>query len=191
MKKTALLRLFIAIDTPPEVKPLVSALQDKLKSTHAQVSWEPEGKLHATVKFLGAADESLVPEIIAALEAIGRIAPALRLCYRTVGCFPTMHDPRVFWIGIEDTSGEFTSLHEKIDLAMETLGFKHEDRPFTPHLTLGRVKGTQHLRSLLTMMETITFESQPVTIRELVVVKSELKPTGSVYTILKSIPLNG
>jgi 2'-5' RNA ligase len=189
--KMAPLRLFIAIDTPPEIKSRVSTVQDTLKSAHAQVSWEPESKLHATVMFLGATDENLVPEIIAALETIGRSAPALLLRYRAVGCFPTVRDPKVVWIGIEDMSGDLASLHGRIELAMENLGFKREHRPFKPHLTLGRVKGMHHLRSLLTMMETITFESQPVTIRELVVVKSELRPTGSVYTILKSIPLNG
>jgi 2'-5' RNA ligase len=72
---------------------------------------------------------------------------------------------------------------------MSGLGFKPEDRPYHAHVTLGRVRSTKRIRNLLTIMESITFESQPVTIREIVVVRSDLRPTGSVYTTLQSIPL--
>ena len=102
-----------------------------------------------------------------------------------------MNTPRVVWVGIEELNGALTPLYESIESAMAALGFERESRPFHPHITLGRVKSTRGHHSLLTTLETITFDSKPVTVREVAVVKSELKPTGSVYTILKSIALGG
>jgi 2'-5' RNA ligase len=156
-----------------------------------KVAWEPVTKLHATLKFLGDTDEQRVPDIYGALETVAATAPPLSLRYREVGCFPAHGNPNVVWIGIEDMNGNLTSLQERIEHAMENIGIGREQRPFKAHLTIGRVKGGHRPRSLLTTMKTVTFESQPVTLHEIVLVRSELKPTGSVYTILKSIPLNG
>lgn len=90
---------------------------------------------------------------------------------------------------MENEDGILQTLHGRIDEAMAALGFPREERMFHPHITLGRVKSRKNIGSLLTLMETITFESEPVTLRELKILRSELKPAGSVYTILKSIPL--
>jgi len=73
---------------------------------------------------------------------------------------------------------------------MSTFGFEKEQKRFHPHVTLGRVKSQHNMRDLLRTMESITFESTSTTISETVLVKSELKPSGSVYTILNRIPLS-
>ncbi len=183
------MRLFIAIDTPAEIRPHVIDLQQRLRDTQADVRWEPPEKLHATLKFLGNTDDRKLQPITGAVEQIARASTPMSLSYRTVGCFPNMREPRVLWIGMEEPSGALVSLQQQLEEAMTHFGYEKEKRGFHPHLTLGRVKGQRHLHSLLERLKTVTFESQPVIIREIIIVKSDLKPSGSVYTTLKSVPL--
>lgn len=155
----------------------------------ADVKWEPDEKLHATLKFLGNTEEKLLPEIVSYIEGVGRESTCLSLKYAGVGCFPNRRAPRVIWTGMGDLKGNLNSLQQEIESALFSLGFEREGRKFHAHVTLGRVKSDQKIQSLLRMMESITFESQPVEIREVALIKSELKPSGSVYTTLKTIPL--
>lgn len=76
-----------------------------------------------------------------------------------------------------------------LEEALQPVGFERERRKFHPHVTLGRVKGHKHLHGLLTMMESVTFESPQAIMEHMSLVRSELKPGGSVYTTLKHIPL--
>ncbi len=184
------LRLFIAIDTPPEIKPQIAAIRDRLEESRADVKWEADNKFHATLKFLGETDDQLLPEIVSSIEGIDRTKAQLLVKYTGIGCFPNRRDPKVIWVGIEDLRGNLASLQEGIKVVLAPFGFERDEKTFHPHVTIGRVKGERGIKSLLRMMESITFESQPVTIREVVLIKSELKPSGSEYTILKSIPLN-
>jgi 2'-5' RNA ligase len=111
--------------------------------------------------------------------------------YRNLGSFPNAHDPRVLWVGIQDPAGSIVQLQKRIDEAISGLGYALEERPFHPHVTLGRVRSRARIGNLLTMMKTLTFESRPVSLSEVAVVRSDLKPGGSVYTILKAIPFIG
>ncbi len=183
------IRLFIAVDTPPAIRAQAAGVRDSLRASQADVRWEPDEKLHCTLKFLGETDQEKVPAIVAALEAIGADTDAIRVRYTGLGCFPDRRDPRIIWIGLDDPDGTLKQLHDAIDVRLTPLGFEPEQRMFHAHLTLGRVKGRRNIRNLLANLETITFETEPVTIREIEMVKSELNPGGSRYTILKTIPL--
>lgn len=185
----ARLRLFIAIDTPSEIKSQVAAIRDQLKESHADVKWEPDTKLHCTIKFLGDTDEDRLPLVLSTIEEIGSTTPPFSATYQNIGCFPDERNPRVVWVGIDDPDGTLHLLQEKIDSGLATNGFEREQRPFHPHVTLGRVKNRTNISHLLRMLETVTFMSKLVMLREVEVVKSELKSSGSVYTILKSISL--
>ena len=187
--RMSVLRLFIAIETPHQIKLQLGEIRDRLKGSGADVKWEQNEKLHATLKFLGATDEGLLPQIVSYIEGVGRAHTPLLLKYAGVGCFPNHRAPRVVWVGMEDLKGNILSLQQQIESILTHLGFKHEERTFHPHVTIGRVKSNRKIESLLRMMESVTFESQPVTMGELILVKSELKPSGSVYTTLKTIPL--
>lgn len=185
------LRLFIAIETLPSVILQIAAIRDRLRTSNADVKWEPDEKLHATLKFLGNVDERLLPEIVLYIKGVGLTNSPLRLKYKGVGCFPNQRAPKVIWVGIEDLNGSLNSLQEKIESELVPLGFEQEERRFHAHVTLGRVKGDRMIQSLLRTMESITFESQPAAIQEIALIKSELKPSGSVYTTLNTFPLQG
>ena len=183
------LRLFIAIETPPHIIPQIAAIRDRLRTSNADVRWDPDEKLHATLKFLGNVDERLLPEIVLYIRGVGLTNSPLLLKYKGVGCFPNQRAPKVIWVGIEDLNGSLNSLQEKIESEFVPLGFEREERRFQAHVTLGRVKGDREIRSLLRTMESITFESHPVAIQEIALIKSELKPAGSAYRTLGTFSL--
>ena len=184
-------RLFIALPTPHQVADRIGAIRDDLRATRADVRWEPDDKLHATLKFLGDTDEQIVPALITSIEGIARSQGEVRLTYEGLGCFPDTQRPNVIWAGITASDDALSTLHEKIESAMESFRFERERRQFRPHLTLGRVKGPKNLQSLIARMESVTLRSEPATIRDIELVKSELRPGGSVYTILRNMPFGG
>ncbi|HET6272636.1 MAG TPA: RNA 2',3'-cyclic phosphodiesterase [Bacteroidota bacterium] len=183
------LRLFIAIETPPDLRPQIAAIRDRLKASDADVKWEPNEKLHATIKFLGNTDDHLLPEIVSYIRGGCQKFAPFQIRYKGVGCFPNSRTPRVIWVGMDEPGGNLNLLHLEIDSGLVALGFEREEKRFHPHVTLGRVKSNKKIHSLLRMMESITFESQPVTVHEIALMQSELNASGSVYTILNSIPL--
>jgi 2'-5' RNA ligase len=185
------LRLFIAFESPQEVKAKAGEIQDQLRQAHADVSWERHDKLHCTVKFLGETPSELVPVIADALLEIGRQNPPFSVRYRGTGCFPGKRDPRVLWLGIENPDGRLYSLFRSVEAATSALGIKPETREFHPHLTLGRVRSGRNHGNLLRILESVTFESTIIAIHEILLIKSELRPTGSVYTNIKFVPLVG
>ena len=182
------IRLFIAIVTPPQVKGSISTIISELKETGAEVKWEPPEKLHATLKFLGQTDEKLFDRIVAGIENVCSSRESIPIQYSGAGSFPSGRHPRVVWIGIEDLNDQLRQVYASLEDAMEELGFERESRDFKPHLTIGRVKGNKRLERLLGKMETVTFQSEPVVLPGLALVKSDLKPGGSVYTTLRSFP---
>ena len=184
------LRLFFALETPQNIRADMARVQNDLRSLGADVRWESAEKFHATLKFLGDTDSRLLPEIVLTIEGVlaGFRAPVVR--YQGLGCFPGPRDPRVIWIGMTDTGNTLVPLQEALELALVPLGFARESRDFHPHITLGRVKGRRGIKSLIDRMESAIFESQPVSIPDVVLMRSELKPAGSVYTPLRVFPLN-
>jgi RNA 2',3'-cyclic 3'-phosphodiesterase len=183
-------RLFIAIATPPGPRRQVAAVRDELRATGADVRWEPEGKLHCTLKFLGDTDDARIADVIAAVRQSVAGIPPLVVRYTRLGWFPTRRDPRILWAGMENTDGALTRLHRQIEDACAAVGYEREERPFHPHVTLGRVRGKRNLEQLLALMEKLTFDTGPATIADVELVKSDLQPSGSVYTTLNTVPLS-
>jgi RNA 2',3'-cyclic 3'-phosphodiesterase len=191
LETTSMLRLFIAIPTPPSVLPSLAGACDALREVRADVKWEPTEKLHCTIKFLGDTKEEFVSPIIDALTLIAKATPPFRVRYARTGCFPGRRDPRIVWAGMEDPEGRLEILAASIDEAMSTFGFEREHRAFHPHVTLGRVKGPRLVHELLETMETVTLHNPPVTIHEIELVRSTLKPGGSEYSPLTRVELVG
>jgi 2'-5' RNA ligase len=189
--KPTYVRLFVALQTPSEIRGALLPILEDLKETGADVRWEPSEKLHATVKFLGNTDQSLVPRLSSELRDIARSYGPVGVRFLGIGCFPNLRRPRVVWVGMEDSEGHLSRIHQSIETAAESLGFKKEDRVFHPHVTLGRVRSPRGLQDLLTRLQTITFESGRILLNELVLMRSELKAGGSVYSVKDTFPFAG
>ncbi|MEW6509414.1 MAG: RNA 2',3'-cyclic phosphodiesterase [Bacteroidota bacterium] len=185
-----MLRLFIAVETPADVREALGQLRDRLAASGAQVRWEPNDKLHCTLLFLGETEESALPTIReAVMKPCAGCAP-IAVAYRGIGYFPDSRRPRVVWAGMEDPQGALGRLQQEIASKLATAGYPGDEKPFHPHITLGRVKSLHGINRLITIAESCTFDHPSVTVREIAIIRSELKSGGSVYTILHSIPLS-
>jgi 2'-5' RNA ligase len=183
------IRSFIAIETPPDVKADISKVQEGLRTTNADVRWESIEKFHITLKFLGNVEEPRLNSLADRLEeALGAFA-LFNMRYQGVGCFPNQHRPRVIWIGAENEDGTLTKIQETIEKVAEHFGFQREERKFHPHITIGRVKSSKNLKVLVSELGNASFNPHTAVIKDVLLMKSDLKPTGSVYSVIRAYQL--
>ena len=189
-----MIRLFIALETPAAVKREMTLLRDDLARRARDVRWEAAGKLHCTLRFLGNVERTRLGSIEGEVESAASGIPPLRLTYSGLGFFPDGISPRIIWIGIRESGGDLARLHERVSRGLLGIGFVPEERPFHPHVTLGRVtggSGRKESRVLIETVETRTFDHPPVIVHAVEIMQSVLRPRGSEYVRLRSIPLTG
>ena len=180
------MRLFTGLDLPPDVIRNLDGLMARLRPA-ARIQWSSPANLHVTTKFIGEWPPARLEELKTALGRLGSRHP-IRLAIRQLGFFPNAHSPRLFWCGIEAPG--LDGLAADTDAATSQLGGARATRPFSPHLTLARIKDRLDLEPLrqaiagLPSLEFGQFES-----RTFFLYQSALKPTGSVYTKLAEFPL--
>ena len=190
----ATLRLFVACELPPEMKAALASLQEALRKKGApRVRWvRPEG-IHLTLKFLGAVPQENVAAIRDALAPTVQGIPPLALSLAEVGTFGDRRGPRVLWVGMQGDLEPLGRLQQRVEKALEPLGFPPERRAFSPHLTLARVPdrmGRDERQPLRELAKVTPVPSAPaVTIRELSLMRSILGPGGAVYERLAAFPL--
>jgi len=180
------MRLFVALDLPPEILRSLEALLQTLRPT-ARIAWSPPANLHITTKFIGWWPDERVDEVKAALAGLPRRAP-IAIAIRGLGFFPNPRSPRVFWCGIEGPGLE--ELAADTDRAMAALGIESEKRAFSPHLTLARIKervNLQPLHAAIAALPGTDFGQYQG--RSFFLYRSELRPSGSIYTKLAEFPL--
>jgi 2'-5' RNA ligase len=131
------MRLFTAIDLPPDVAGRLDALIAKLRPL-ANIGWSPAENLHITTKFIGQWPEERLAELQAALAGMGR-RTTIPIRVSGLGFYPNRKSPRVFWAGVE-APAQLTALARDTDLALAKLGVEPESRAYSPHLTLARIK---------------------------------------------------
>ena len=176
------MRLFIAIDLPNEVRKQLAEVQRALRPLADSAKWVDAESIHITLKFLGEAPEKQLDDINAAMNGLSW--KPFTISVRGVGFFPGNRSPRVFWAGMEAPTMQ--GLVEQLDSRMERLGFEKEKRAFRPHITLARARDTRLDSSLVTgaaSYEEHDFGS--FTADRVYIIKSTLKPAGSVYEKLK------
>ena len=185
------MRCFIAISLPEELKAKISGIKEKLKSAGADVSWtRPEG-MHLTLKFFGEIEDKRIPKIEKALDAVVDGIPTFTLSVSGMGTFPDMRRPRVIWIGLKEDGGNLLRLQKGVEEDLKKTGFPSEDRRFTPHITLGRIRSNKNTDKLLRLIEEEKVEELgSFDVSEVHLIKSELKPAGAEYTELYSIILS-
>jgi len=182
------IRTFIALPASSNVQQQMADIQSQLKATQADVKWEPQDKFHITLKFLGSVEQSIIESLSSAIGNLVKQFPIFEITYNSLGAFPNLHNPRVIWIGTKSNQ-IVLDLQSGVELVCSDFDFQKEERAFHPHITLGRVKGAGNLTRLTDAIKTITFEPLQSRCSELLLMKSDLRPSGSIYTILKSFPL--
>ncbi|MBM2838384.1 MAG: 2',3'-cyclic phosphodiesterase [Deltaproteobacteria bacterium] len=186
----AKIRAFIACDIPEALLEKISSIQEKLKGLDAEVSWTKVSSIHLTIRFLGDIEEGLVDKVDAAIKEASIGQPPFDINIKGSGVFPNLKHPRVIWLGIDDGAKGLTNLQQGFEDGLKALGFEPEEREFRPHLTLGRVKGQKGKESLSSAVSELRdVEIGSFTIDRVILYKSELKPTGAIYTKLREVEL--
>jgi 2'-5' RNA ligase len=190
----SLLRAFIAIEIPLEIKKEIAAEVANLHNgTGRAVRWVAPENIHLTLKFLGEISPASVELLSQALQAECDQHIPFDITVSGLGCFPNSHRPRIIWIGLS-IPPELNRLQHKLETATTRMGYTAEDKPFSPHLTVGRVREQATPAELNAIHSTLdklhvgslgTFTAQSVHL-----FKSELKPAGPVYTSLFSARLD-
>ncbi len=185
------MRTFIAVPLPAESHELLAGMQQELKAAEAEVRWTAAKSIHLTLKFLGEVEPAEIPRMAGLLrEACRRLAP-FGLSLRGLGAFPGLRNPRVVWCGVEGGLAALGELQRRVEGVCEGLGFAREQRGFSPHLTLGRVKGRRNLHRLADCIKIGSPREQSFEVNAFHIYRSTLTPQGALYDILETIDLEG
>lgn len=185
------MRLFVAINLPAETRDAIYADAEPLRAASRGVRWVASSALHVTVKFLGEQDDRALPDIKAALAPLATAHAALRVATTALGAFPNFRRPRVVWLGMTGEAA-MRALALDVDRALVPLGIPAESRPFQAHLTLGRVKGelAHGDATALAAAAARTPASRTFPVQAVDLMRSELGPGGSRYSVMASVLLH-
>jgi 2'-5' RNA ligase len=200
-----MIRAFLAVELEEGLQKRIAQVLQDLKHRlgreamkDVRMSWVQPISIHLTIKFLGDIDEQLVDPLRAAIEQAMKDNQPLSIPLERLGAFPRPQQPRVLWVGASeqwehgDDAKRLAELHRTIEDCCGTFDFAPEGRPLSPHLTLARIKeGERHVGQALAksgvMDRPLSLGS--LAIGSIVLMKSELRPTGSVYTKLWEVRL--
>jgi 2'-5' RNA ligase len=185
------MRLFVAINLPAETRDALYADAAVLRAATTGIRWTAPPSLHVTLKFLGEREESLVPDLRSAIEAVAARHRPVDVQTTGFGAFPNFRRPRVVWVGMTGEI-ELRALANDLDRAFVPLGIAAESREFRAHLTLGRVKGELSVAegAALSAAARQAAPARDVSVRAIDLMRSELGPGGSRYSVLAAVPLN-
>jgi 2'-5' RNA ligase len=183
----SIFRGFIAIDI--NATPQISIFEKEIVKTGADVKLVEPENIHITVKFLGDTDENYIDTIEQSIKESVLLIKPFSITLKGTGVFPNQNYIKVIWIGIID-DGNIETIARAIDEKLTPLGFKKENRGFSPHLTVGRLKTARNKNQLLKVIENYSaMEFTIQHVQSITLKKSELTPTGPIYTTLKEVPL--
>uniref|UniRef100_A0A831XML7 RNA 2',3'-cyclic phosphodiesterase n=1 Tax=Geobacter metallireducens TaxID=28232 RepID=A0A831XML7_GEOME len=178
------MRLFVAIDLPGDIRQSVA---DICRGVHG-VRWLPPEQLHLTLRFIGEADDAVDAEIRRGLAAI--TSPPFPVSLQGVGCFPSPRRPRVLWVGV--SGGEpLVQLQHDVETAVVAAGLPPEERPFSPHITLARLKDHRGDDIAPFLARNASFASGPFTVDAFHLYSSILTAKGAIHRREASYPLGG
>jgi 2'-5' RNA ligase len=194
---TEQVRAFIAIELPHPIKDALAGLVEELRGARVSAlrPVAPSG-IHLTLKFLGNLPGPKVPLIVEAVSQAVRERRPFTLRLGDVGVFPSRSRTRVLWVGVEDDEGTLLALHERVETALDGMGFARERRKFSPHLTLARVRDRATASERSRAAEALfaardTGAGLPIEVASVRLMRSILSPQGAVHECLATIPLVG
>jgi len=188
------IRSFIAIELPDELKSGHTQLQAQLKiGKQPSVKWVDPYSTHLTLKFLGNIAVDMISEITRAIETSAREMPPFHLEAKGLGAFPNLRRVQVVWVGITGEVAQLSQLQQRIDSNLTPLGFVPESRPFTPHLTLARLRqqaSPEERQSFGQLIAGTNFEAAyGFSVSSVNLIRSELTREGAIYSRISSIEL--
>ncbi len=186
------IRSFVAILLPEDVRAGLGGEIERLRPGARGVGWVAPDNLHVTLKFLGGVDPERLERVAAALAGTAAGGAPFDLALRGLGAFPSPTRPRVIWAGVAGDSPELATLASGVEAALAVLGFVPEGRPFSAHVTLGRVREPRRDPALAAALDAAAGrELGRFRVERVALMRSDLSPRGARYTVLESWALGG
>jgi RNA 2',3'-cyclic 3'-phosphodiesterase len=192
----SVIRAFIAIDLSPEIRRMLDQVITQLKDrlVDVPIRWVPAENIHLTLMFLGDVSVKSLEMLKKVLQNEVSSHHSFEFSVGGLGAFPNTRHARVLWVGVE-APAELVNVQRGIETSVSRLGYSREDRPFSAHLTLGRVSRNATSKDIHLISD--VFEATKVgflgvaQVDEIHLLKSDLRPTGAVYSRVFSAPLSG
>ena len=190
-----MLRMFIAVDFSPEIIAKIARISEYLQTQTPSkaLKWVAPENLHLTLKFMGDVREDHLDAIEQGIKEAMKGQPSFKISIEGMGMYPNASQPRVLWLGIKDT-GNLSQIHHKLALALQEFYPEPEKRPFSPHLTIARIRQNGDRETIRQTGKTLSqFKADSLgtlNVRSIQLYKSDLTPQGPIYTPLLTVPLN-
>lgn len=188
-KKRLFLAVNLSVAATRKIAEAVGRMRPVADKKGMRVGWVPAANLHVTLKFLGWTRAEVASAIQDRVLEVVKGVRVFDVGARGVGAYPTVSAARVIWAGVLDGAGVLAGIAGKLDAAMAGLGFPREDRAYSPHVTLGRVKEGKGAEEVLAPFRGMDFGNS--LIREVVLYESLMRSSGSEYVAQARIPLEG
>ena len=195
---TETVRCFIAVELPEDVQRALARLQQGLQARLGRtqgpaVRWVAPAGIHLTLKFLGSVPTDQLAEIDQSLRLAIDGVPRCMVIVSGLGMFPNQSRPRVIWVGVGGDVAALAELQRRVELATVSMGFPSDQRAFSPHLTLARIReelGAAERRAVGACIAGERFDSRLVVpVREVSLMRSELSHAGAKYSRLAAVAL--
>ena len=188
-------RLFLAVTLPEEVRATLRERVRPVARRAASVRWVAGENIHVTLKFLGNAQPAQRDAVIGAMERVAARVPPFSVLIAGVKVVGRRKRPHMVWATVADSDNRLRRLHGRAERLLDQVGFAREERPFTPHITLARIRGglasweQELLEDWATSQQNAT--ALPLPVKDVVLMKSELQPQGAQYTVCRRFELQG
>ena len=184
------IRTFIAFELPPAVILLLQKMQQDLKLLKIRARWVQPENIHLTLKFLGDINPADIDKIDAAMTGAVIESSPITLSVSGIGVFPGIKRPRVIWLGLGGDIRSLLALQGRLEEKLAGVGFPKDKRSFKAHLTLGRIKQAANPSVIRQMLsEYASLSPDEFTCNQVILFKSDLEPSGAVYSKLKQAKL--
>lgn len=185
------LRTFIGVDLGKPIRDRTVALQETMARSGAEVKWVEPENLHVTLLFLGEVEDREIPRVCQIVAETTQMHAAFTMSVETAGCFPNPRRPRILWVGVGQGAQELCRLHDDLERPLEELGYRREERRYSPHITLGRVRSERPAQTIAAALARHSvWKAGEKLVEEIQVMSSELTSTGPIYTVLSRARLS-
>lgn len=182
-----IIRTFIALEISNVIRKQITNIQKNLMNKGAEIRWIKNDNIHLTLRFLGEIENKYHDKIFEAMNNVAEDARSLNLSLTGLGMFPDENHPTVIWVGIGGEVEELRQMAEKCDYYLTEIGFEIKKRHFRPHITIGRIKKIANKNLFISELKDVEINQTVFKVDKLNVVKSDLKPTGAIYTNLHTV----
>jgi len=181
-------RAFLAIPLPRQLQESIRVIQTELQASIAEARWTRPKNLHLTLHFFGEIEQETLEKLKVSVLSVKGCQRPFQVEIKDLGAFPNPHRPRVIWIGLEPR-GQLEQLHRVTERCLRQAGVTTDSRPYSPHLTIGRLRGDKlDLTELFSSMQEKVIE--PLTVDRLTLYESRLRPEGAQHIALQTVNFN-